>query len=199
VKKLAVLLGILSLTAGLAIAQEGAKVDSTIKKAAAKVDTTVAKGAAAAKAGTQKAKGAMEQKKAEGKKAVGAAKEAAGAAWVTTPSGLKYRDIKVGTGDEVVAGSTAAVAYTGWIWENGAKKGQPFDTSRPDKPPYPVRNVGHAQVIAGWNEGLVGMKQGGQRELIIPPALGYGDRGFPGAIPPKSTLFFEVEIASVTK
>ena len=192
-KRIAILLGILSLSAALAVAQDSAKVDSTMKKAAAKVDTTMKKGAASAKATPQKAKGAMENKKAEGHKAAAAATE-----WTTTASGLKYRDVKVGTGDPVTVGCTAAVAYTGWLYEDG-KKGMQFDSSRPNKPPYPVQNVGHAQVIAGWNEGLVGMKQGGQRELIIPPSLGYGDRGFPGAIPPKATLFFEVEVTSVTK
>jgi peptidylprolyl isomerase len=192
VKKLAVLLGILSLMAALAVAQDSTKVDATVKKAAAKADTTIKKGVGAAKATTQKAKGAMDSKKGM------VAKPAAGPAWITTASGLKYRDIKVGTGDSVTAGSTPHVHYTVWQWVDGAK-GKQFDSSRNGGQPYPVRNVGHAQVIAGWNEGLIGIKVGGQRELMVPPDLAYGASGHPAGTPPNATLFFEVEVTQIDK
>ena len=205
-KKILVLLALLALGVTVAVAQDtskagvekaaAAKVDSVKAAASEKADT--AKATAATKAdtakaaGVTKAKGMMDKKRATEKK-VAAKTET----WITTKSGLKYRDIKVGTGDEVTMGSTPSVDYTGWLWVNGAK-GSQFDSSK-GKRPYPVANVGHGQVIAGWNEGLIGMKTGGIRELLIPPALGYGEGGFGTVIPPNSTLLFEVEIASVTK
>jgi FKBP-type peptidyl-prolyl cis-trans isomerase len=115
---------------------------------------------------------------------------------VTTKSGLKYIDIKVGTGEEAKNGMTVSVHYTGWLYENG-KRGAKFDSSVDRGTPYGFRLPG--QVVKGWNEGLLGMKVGGKRELIIPPDLGYGDRGYPGAIPPKATLDFEIELLSVSK
>jgi FKBP-type peptidyl-prolyl cis-trans isomerase len=108
------------------------------------------------------------------------------------PSGLQWTDLKVGTGKEVVAGGNVAVNYTGWL-DNGTK----FDSSLDSGQPYDVVGVGHAQVVAGWNEGLQGMKQGGRRVLVIPPDLGYGAQGYPGHIPPNSTLVFIVEASQV--
>ena len=115
---------------------------------------------------------------------------------VTTKSGLKYEDLKTGAGAEAVKGKTVSVHYTGWLLEKGTK-GKQFDSSvnrgRPFKFP-----LGKRQVIAGWDEGVAGMKVGGKRLLIIPPALGYGARGAGGIIPPNSTLIFEVELLGVT-
>ena len=116
---------------------------------------------------------------------------------VTTKSGLKYIDIKVGTGAEAVKGATCDVDYTGWLYVNGKREGAPFDSSV-GKKPYPLK-LGNGDVIKGWDEGVAGMKVGGKRELIIPPSLGYGARGYPGAIPPNATLDFEVELVKVTK
>jgi len=107
---------------------------------------------------------------------------------ITTESGLKYTDLKVGTGREAQPGDTASVHYTGWLMD-----GKKFDSSVDRKEPFSFR-VGAGQVIRGWDEGVAGMKIGGKRLLIIPPALGYGARGAGGAIPPNATLKFEVEL-----
>lgn len=108
----------------------------------------------------------------------------------TTPSGLKYADLVVGSGAEATSGSTASVHYTGWL-ENGTK----FDSSLDRGQPFDVK-IGAGEVIKGWDEGLQGMKVGGKRQLIIPPALGYGSAD-QGTIPPNSTLIFEVELVDV--
>jgi FKBP-type peptidyl-prolyl cis-trans isomerase len=110
---------------------------------------------------------------------------------VTTPSGLKYWDLKVGTGEEAVKGKTVRVHYTGWL-TNGKK----FDSSLDRGQPYPFR-IGAGDVIKGWEEGVAGMKVGGKRKLEIPPALAYGERGFPGVIPANATLIFEIELLGV--
>lgn len=110
---------------------------------------------------------------------------------ITTKTGLQYTDMKVGMGAEAATGKRIAVHYTGWLYENG-KRGKQFDSSRGNSP-YPL-TLGAKQVIDGWDEGIVGMKVGGIRELIIPPALAYGKAGYPGYIPPDATLIFEVEL-----
>ncbi|HEY7779163.1 MAG TPA: FKBP-type peptidyl-prolyl cis-trans isomerase [Ktedonobacterales bacterium] len=106
---------------------------------------------------------------------------------------LQYVDSKVGTGAAVKAGDTVTVNYTGWL-TNGTK----FDSSlNPGRTPFQVVNVGQAQVIPGWNEGLIGMKVGGTRRLVIPGALGYGAAGSPPTIPPNATLVFDVSVVSI--
>jgi FKBP-type peptidyl-prolyl cis-trans isomerase len=109
-----------------------------------------------------------------------------------TADGLQYWDIKVGTGPTASAGQTAKVHYTGWL-TNGKK----FDSSLDRGEPFMVEGLGTAPVIKGWNEGIIGMKVGGKRQLRIPPALGYGDRGAGGVIPPNATLIFDVELLGV--
>jgi FKBP-type peptidyl-prolyl cis-trans isomerase len=109
---------------------------------------------------------------------------------VTTPDGLKYWDTKVGTGATATAGHKVKVHYTGWL-TNGKK----FDSSV-GKQPFEFQ-LGAGQVIKGWDEGVAGMKVGGKRRLEIPPALAYGAGGVPGAIPPNSTLLFDVELLGV--
>jgi FKBP-type peptidyl-prolyl cis-trans isomerase len=111
---------------------------------------------------------------------------------VTLPDGLKYTDDQVGTGVEAVAGKTAVVHYTGWLVADGKK----FDSSKDRGQPFSFP-LGRGQVIKGWDEGVAGMKVGGKRTLIIPPELGYGARGAPGAIPPNAALKFEVELLDV--
>jgi peptidylprolyl isomerase len=108
------------------------------------------------------------------------------------PSGLQYEDVKVGTGASPKTGQTCVMHYTGWLWENGAK-GAKFDSSVDRGKPFEFP-LGQGAVIKGWDEGVATMKVGGKRNLLIPPALGYGARGAGGVIPPNATLFFEVEL-----
>ncbi|MGD9615899.1 MAG: FKBP-type peptidyl-prolyl cis-trans isomerase [Alphaproteobacteria bacterium] len=111
------------------------------------------------------------------------------------PSGLKYTDEKVGTGDEAVRGKRVTVHYTGWLYNNG-EKGKKFDSSVDRGEPFSF-NLGAGQVIPGWEQGVAGMKVGGKRTLIIPASLGYGARGAGGVIPPNATLIFDVELLKV--
>ena len=111
------------------------------------------------------------------------------------PDGLKYTDTKTGDGATAKAGNKVSVHYTGWLSDNGAK-GKKFDSSVDRGQPFQF-TLGAKQVIAGWDEGVAGMKVGGKRTLTIPPELGYGARGAPGAIPPNATLIFDVELLQV--
>jgi FKBP-type peptidyl-prolyl cis-trans isomerase len=111
----------------------------------------------------------------------------------TTASGLQYWDIVVGTGDTAVPGKPVSVHYTGWL-----TSGEKFDSSL-DRGKLFVFSLGEGQVIKGWDEGVVGMKAGGKRQLRIPPTLGYGNSGAGGVIPPKATLIFDVELLEVGK
>jgi peptidylprolyl isomerase len=112
---------------------------------------------------------------------------------ITTDSGLKYVDVVVGTGASPVKGKQVKVHYTGTL-ENGTK----FDSSVDRKQPFSFI-IGVGQVIKGWDEGVMGMKVGGKRKLIIPANLGYGARGAGGVIPPNATLLFDVELLDVQK
>ena len=112
-----------------------------------------------------------------------------------TESGLMYEDQKLGEGSSPQTGQTCVMHYTGWLWENGAK-GKKFDSSVDRGTPFEFK-IGVGQVIKGWDEGISTMKVGGKRTLVIPSSLAYGDRGFPGAIPPKATLMFEVELLDI--
>lgn len=111
----------------------------------------------------------------------------------TTPSGLQYWDIVVGTGDTAVPGKPVSVHYTGWLTD-----GKKFDSSLDRGQPF-VFTLGQGDVIKGWDEGVAGMKVGGKRQLRIPPSLGYGDSGAGGVIPPNATLIFDVELIEVGK
>ena len=111
------------------------------------------------------------------------------------PDGLKYTDTTTGDGATAKAGNKVSVHYTGWLSDNGAK-GKKFDSSVDRGQPFQF-TLGAKQVIAGWDEGVAGMKVGGKRTLNIPPELGYGARGAGGTIPPNATLIFDVELLQV--
>ncbi len=111
---------------------------------------------------------------------------------VTTESGLQYVDLKGGMGPAVRKGDVVEVHYVGWL--PGTHKA--FDSSHDRGRPFRFR-VGRGEVIEGWDEGVVGMKVGGKRRLLIPPELGYGKRGAGQAVPPDATLLFEVEIVGI--
>jgi FKBP-type peptidyl-prolyl cis-trans isomerase FkpA len=123
--------------------------------------------------------------------------KAMSAAKVTAPSGLQYIDLTVGNGEVAKAGEQVSVHYTGWLQNPDGSKGQKFDSSKDRGQPFQFA-LGQGQVIKGWDEGVLGMKVSGARELIIPPALGYGQSGAGGVIPPNATLIFEVELLGVT-
>lgn len=112
----------------------------------------------------------------------------------TSPSGLQFEDVVVGSGAVAQSGRRVLVHYTGWLYIDG-KKGSKFDSSKDRNEPFDF-NLGAGEVIRGWDEGVAGMKAGGKRTLVIPPALGYGARGAGRVIPPNSTLLFEVELLS---
>jgi len=111
---------------------------------------------------------------------------------VTTSSGLRIIDVKVGTGPVPQSGQTVTVNYTGWLFVDG-KKGKKFDSSLDRNQPFSF-TIGQGQVIKGWDEGVATMHVGGQRTLIIPPDLGYGASGAGGDIPPGATLIFDVDL-----
>lgn len=105
---------------------------------------------------------------------------------------LQIREITIGSGEEADVGDTVTVHYTGWLMD-----GTKFDSSLDRGEPFAF-TLGERRVIAGWEKGVVGMKVGGKRELVIPPELGYGARGAGNVIPPNATLKFEVELLAVT-
>jgi peptidylprolyl isomerase len=109
------------------------------------------------------------------------------------PTTLQKTDLVVGTGAEATSGHAVTVQYVGVAWSTKAQ----FDASWDRNQPFSF-NLGASQVIKGWDQGVVGMKVGGRRELVIPPDLGYGTRGAGGAIKPGETLVFVVDLLSVS-
>ena len=114
------------------------------------------------------------------------------------PKQLEKIDIKQGDGAEAQTGKVVVVHYSGWLYDPAAPegKGKKFDSSLDRKVPFGFF-LGEGKVIKGWDQGVVGMKVGGKRRLIIPPELGYGERGAGGVIPPNAPLIFDVELLEV--
>ena len=115
-----------------------------------------------------------------------------------TPTDLQKVDVKQGTGAEAIRGKAVVVHYTGWLYDTSKpdSHGAKFDSSRDRNAPFGFV-LGAGKVIKGWDEGVAGMKVGGQRTLVIPPQMGYGARGAGGVIPPNATLMFDVELIEV--
>lgn len=111
---------------------------------------------------------------------------------------LEISDVKVGNGEEATVGKQVSVHYTGWIYDETMPNhhGTRFDSSRDRHQPFEF-TLGTGQVIRGWDEGVAGMKVGGQRTLVIPASMGYGSRGAGGVIPPNAALVFDVELLGV--
>lgn len=111
---------------------------------------------------------------------------------------LEKIDKKIGTGEEAVTGKTVNVHYTGWLYDANApeNKGKKFDSSY-DRDDHFSFLLGAGRVIKGWDQGVAGMKVGGQRTLIIPPDMAYGARGAGNVIPPNATLIFDVELVGL--
>jgi FKBP-type peptidyl-prolyl cis-trans isomerase FkpA len=107
-------------------------------------------------------------------------------------------ELKAGTGEGITAGKIAVVNYTGWLYDASAKdnKGKQFDSSRKGGQPFRFP-VGAGQVIKGWDQGVLDLKVGGSRRLIIPPELAYGDSGAGGVIPPGATLVFDIDLVAI--
>jgi len=107
-------------------------------------------------------------------------------------------DTKSAGGSPIKAGQTAVVHYTGWLFVEEApdNKGAKFDSSRDRNDPFRFR-VGGGEVIKGWDQGVAGMVVGEKKRLVIPPALGYGQRGAGGVIPPGATLLFDIELLGI--
>lgn len=114
---------------------------------------------------------------------------------IITPSGLSYRDEVEGTGAFPQRGQFCIVHYTGWLFVDG-KKGMKFDSSLDRGEPLAIP-IGVGRVIRGWDEGIMSMKKGGKRTLVIPPELGYGARGAGADIPPNATLIFDVALVDI--
>jgi FKBP-type peptidyl-prolyl cis-trans isomerase FkpA len=134
--------------------------------------------------------------------ACGGKSETPPAAAVAPPAnivtGLQKSTLKAGTGAAIGGGQIAVVQYTGWLYEAGAAdhKGKQFDSSRDRREPFKFP-LDTGSVIKGWDQGVVGMKVGESRRLVIPPELAYGDAGAGGVIPPGATLVFDVELVGI--
>ena len=117
--------------------------------------------------------------------------QVAAAREVVTSSGLRYSDLRIGQGEEAVPGKIVEVQYTGWL-----QGGKHFDTCRERDLPFTFR-LGAGDAIKGWDQGLIGMKVGGKRRLVIPPELGFGKKGVGGVVPPDAVLYYEFELLAV--
>ena len=176
---------------GVAKTTAAHKTSTTASKAgAAKPATSGATTSKTAAARTGTAATATHKTTATAGAKTAAAKTPAAAQWITTGSGLKYQDVLVGKGPVPKTGDDILVNYTGRF-----TNGKVFDSSI-GKAPFELQ-LGRGMVIKGWDEGLSTMHVGGKRKLTIPPGLAYGPGGYPGVIPPNSTLTFDVELLKI--
>lgn len=114
-----------------------------------------------------------------------------------TPRGARYQELQVGAGPTVESGDVVTMHFTGWLDDNG-RKGRAIYNTRTDGRPVSFV-VGTGRVMPGWNEGVIGMQAGGKRLLLLPPALGYGQRAIDGIIPANASLIFVIDVIAVEK
>jgi FKBP-type peptidyl-prolyl cis-trans isomerase len=120
---------------------------------------------------------------------------AAGEGFTSAAGGLRYKDLKVGEGEPAATGQIATIHFKGWIDENGAQGREMYSTYREGQPVSFV--IGTDGVMAGWNEGVLGMKPGGKRLLLIPPGMAYGNREIEGVAPANASLMFHIELIEI--
>ncbi len=117
--------------------------------------------------------------------------------FLVTPQGARYQDVKPGAGDTAEPGDVVTMHFVGWLDADG-RKGKEIYNSRRERAPVSFV-IGTDRVMQGWSEGVIGMKPGGKRLLMLPPALGYGSRGVEGVIPPGASLIFVIDVIAVEK
>ena len=117
--------------------------------------------------------------------------------FLLTPQGARYKDLQPGTGERAEPGDVATIHFTGWLDDNGREGKQIYNSRKEQRPISFV--IGTDRVMPGWNEGVIGMRQGGKRLLMLPPALGYGGRGVQDAVPPDSSLIFLIDLVTLVK
>lgn len=121
----------------------------------------------------------------------------AGEAFLTTEQGARYKDLKPGAGETVETGDVVTMHFVGWLDASGAKGREIYNSRRDGNPVSFV--VGTDRVMPGWNDGVIGMRPGGKRLLMLPPALAYGSRSVEDVIPPNARLIFLVEVLALEK
>ena len=121
----------------------------------------------------------------------------AGEAFTTTAHGARYKDLRPGTGESVETGDVVTLHFVGWLDDNGNQGRELYNTRRDGKPVSFV--VGTDRVMPGWSDGIIGMRKGGKRLLMLPPGLAYGDKGVEGVIPPDAGLIFIIELLDLEK
>ena len=117
--------------------------------------------------------------------------------FLVTPQGTRYQDLKPGMGEAAEFGDVVKMHFVGWLDADG-RKGKEIYNSRREREPVSFV-VGTDRVMQGWSDGVIGMKAGGKRLLMLPPALGYGSKGVKGVIPPDASLFFVIDVMSIEK